>query len=331
MNITIIIPVYNAQPFLKECLDSVYKQTYKDWRCLIVNDGSTDESQSIIDEYCAKDKRFNFVFKENEKSAAKARAFAFDYINSEWVIFVDADDTIAVDCIEKLTARQEETGADIVVGRRVGCSIDLKEELWRIPTDNFDMSRILTGREACSLTLGGWQIGGITLFKRDLDKGLVAGAYMNSDEYLERLRLLRANKVAFVDANYYFRKNIGTSDMISVRMFDRTLVDMQLEKFVLHNFSDNEKIIKTLTWQRLFNLIYLEADYKKNRIIFTNEERKHIVRILKQSYNGLHRLRTIRYVPKHAWMTLFPHALFGFLAECYVEYKRNNGGTFYYR
>ena len=65
-DITVIVPIYNAATFLRDSLDSIVKQTYKDWKCILVNDGSPDNSQSIIDEYCAKDTRFVSFCKKNE-------------------------------------------------------------------------------------------------------------------------------------------------------------------------------------------------------------------------------------------------------------------------
>lgn len=64
--INIIIPVYNAFAYLGECLECIRNQSSKDWICYLVNDGSTDNSQLIIDEYCMQDERFEGLYKENE-------------------------------------------------------------------------------------------------------------------------------------------------------------------------------------------------------------------------------------------------------------------------
>lgn len=64
--INIIIPVYNAFVLLGECLDCIRNQSSKDWICYLMNDGSTDNSQLIIDEYCMQDERFEGLYKENE-------------------------------------------------------------------------------------------------------------------------------------------------------------------------------------------------------------------------------------------------------------------------
>ncbi len=93
MMFSIIIPVYNVEPYLRECLDSVLAQTFTDWECLCVDDGSTDASGTILDEYSAKDFRFR-VFHQENGGVSSARNLALDNARGEWVWFVDGDDVI---------------------------------------------------------------------------------------------------------------------------------------------------------------------------------------------------------------------------------------------
>ena len=91
---SIIIPVYNVAPYLRECLDSVLAQTFSDWECLCVDDGSTDESGAIIDEYAQKDPRFR-VFHKKNGGVSSARNLALDNVKGEWIGFLDGDDVLA--------------------------------------------------------------------------------------------------------------------------------------------------------------------------------------------------------------------------------------------
>lgn len=91
---SIIVPVYNVAPYLRECLDSVLSQTFTDWECLCVDDGSTDGSGAILDEYAAKAPRFR-VFHQPNAGVSAARNLALDNAKGEWVWFVDGDDAIA--------------------------------------------------------------------------------------------------------------------------------------------------------------------------------------------------------------------------------------------
>ena len=90
---SIIIPVYNVAPYLRECLDSVIAQTFTDWEAICVDDGSTDGSGAILDEYAAKDKRFRVIHQKNA-GVSVARNAAIELMHGDWFLFVDADDVI---------------------------------------------------------------------------------------------------------------------------------------------------------------------------------------------------------------------------------------------
>ena len=108
--ISIIIPVYNVEQYLMQCLDSVVNQTYKNLEIILVNDGSTDNSGKICDEYNLKDSRIKVVHKENG-GISSARNEGLKLSTGSYVAFVDADDYLEKQYIEKLV----ETDADIAV------------------------------------------------------------------------------------------------------------------------------------------------------------------------------------------------------------------------
>lgn len=92
--ISIIVPVYNVEKYLSQCLDSILSQTYTNWEAILVDDGSKDNSGKICDEYTAKDSRFK-VFHQENGGVSSARNFGIDNARGEWITFVDADDIIA--------------------------------------------------------------------------------------------------------------------------------------------------------------------------------------------------------------------------------------------
>lgn len=91
--ISIIVPVYNGDKYLSRCVDSILNQTFQDWELLLVDDGSTDKSGEICDEYATKDKRVKAFHKENG-GVSSARNIGLDNANGDWITFVDSDDFI---------------------------------------------------------------------------------------------------------------------------------------------------------------------------------------------------------------------------------------------
>ena len=104
--ISIIIPVYNAERILRRCLDSVQNQSYSDWECIIVDDGSKDSSPAICDEYAETDSRFKVIHKENG-GVSKARNTGLGQASGDWVTFVDSDDELPLDALKYFTEGME--------------------------------------------------------------------------------------------------------------------------------------------------------------------------------------------------------------------------------
>ncbi len=111
--ISIIVPVYNVEPYLRRCLDSIVVQTFTDWECILIDDGSSDNSGVICDEYASRDARFH-VFHQENKGVSAARNAGLDAARGEWIGFVDSDDWIESDMYSLLLEKGNET-TDIVI------------------------------------------------------------------------------------------------------------------------------------------------------------------------------------------------------------------------
>lgn len=118
MKVSVIIPVYNVEKYLRRCLDSVVNQTYKNLEIILVNDGSPDDSKEICEEYAAKHDNIQLISQENQGNSG-ARNTALKYITGEYVMFVDSDDWIELDAIEYCVESMKENNVDIVVTQMV--------------------------------------------------------------------------------------------------------------------------------------------------------------------------------------------------------------------
>lgn len=142
--VSVIIPVYNAEQFLKRCLNSVVRQTYSNIEILLVNDGSSDNSGAICDEYAINDQRVIVIHKENA-GPSKAREDGINQSKGGYLIFVDADDYIDSNMIEKMISVVDQ-GFDIVQCgfRKVNVNEKLIEIIKLKPT-------VVKGQKECAI------------------------------------------------------------------------------------------------------------------------------------------------------------------------------------
>ena len=224
--VSISVPVYNAEIFLRKSLDSLVNQTLKDIEIVIVNDGSTDSSESICREYAAKDHRIRLISKNNG-GLASARQAALEASTGQFFCACDADDWVEPDMYEKLYKKAVETGADIVMcdywseygnGRHVESHYQ------------YDVSKVedflndaLNGRFPCQV----WN----KMYKRDIfekykimwEPGINLG-----EDFLLMLKFFQHPvKVACIsDALYHYRREMGGpsyTNNISLKTFQQSL------------------------------------------------------------------------------------------------------------
>lgn len=120
--VSIVIPIYNADRFLNQCLCSIQHQTFSDWECILVDDGSTDISSIICDNFERNDKRFRVIHQPN-RGVSYARNAGIERTCGEFLSFVDPDDYIEADYLELLLDKQHGFDADVVFSA-VECFLD---------------------------------------------------------------------------------------------------------------------------------------------------------------------------------------------------------------
>ncbi|GEM_PF-2272692 len=335
VDLAIIVPVYNSEKYLEECLQSIANQTYKNYICVLVNDGSTDGSQTVIDAFCSRDKRFVSLVKHNEKSADMARKYAIERVATTWLMHVDADDVIVPDFVERMVKRQQQTDADLVCGRLVGCQNGIDGVDYTVPVPQFDMSQCLQGPTAFLQNIGGWAFSANAgvLYRRSLTEGITYKGYVNSDEYSQRLLVYNADKVAFEDVKYLYRTNEGISEHFSARIFSRTLTDQDLMDFVDYHYPYNSGKRQVIRKQYFFNLVYLIDDFYSHKQLLTKAEQFEIKSILKYSHTMFRTKINANAVntPPLQLFARLPYCLFKWFALLFVTLRRKKGRKYYYK
>ena len=152
--VSVVVPVYNTEPFLAECLHSLEKQTLTDIEIILVNDGSTDNSGRLLREYAGKDARFVYVEQENQGLSA-ARNTGMEHASGHYLAFLDSDDWLAENALQVLCAIAAKTRTDIVSGNTLAVHADGQVQSWE-----------RRGRE---LFATGTVVSGSTYFSRVMD------------------------------------------------------------------------------------------------------------------------------------------------------------------
>ncbi len=134
--VSIIIPMYNVAPHAKKCVESVLHQTYKELEIIIINDGSTDNTMSVVAPFRDLDERLKIISWPNHGVSA-ARNLGIEIATGEFIFFLDGDDWIADNCIERLICEQERENSDIVVGNYHRFRTSSSCFLIHVPEENY--------------------------------------------------------------------------------------------------------------------------------------------------------------------------------------------------
>lgn len=196
--ISVIIPAYNVAPYIRKSLDSVLNQTYKNLEIFLVDDGSTDETSTICDEYAQRDSRITVIHQQNAGLSA-ARNAGIERAKGEWIAFLDSDDWIEPHMYEILLKMAHENDADISTCKSRNCYLDENEPIaqddGQITVLNTD--EIIAGlysQEKVRFEV--WN----KLWRRSLVGNIrfkVGQIY--EDVYFDRTLFLRANKLVFIN------------------------------------------------------------------------------------------------------------------------------------
>ena len=257
--ISIVIPVYNAEAYLKECLDSILHQTYKNLQIIVIDDGSVDNSYQICGAMQQNDCRIELYYQENSGPSA-ARNIGLQYVKGEYLLFVDADDYLQMDAITKLRESMETEQADLacfewslvkegqIVGGHTYTTAEIratKEQMF----ENILLDDFLNG--------GGFlwnKMWRVTAIKKENMISFAKDLKKYEDKLWVLQNLLRCKKVVYVREKFYnyrllpYSLSHGKTSIDSARQF--FLATDRIVEFVRSDYSI--AIRKAERWSRTY-------------------------------------------------------------------------------
>ena len=205
---SIIIPVYNVASYLRECLDSVLAQTFTDWECLCVDDGSTDDSGFILDEYAQKDPRFRIFHKKNG-GVSSARNLALDNVRGKYIAFLDGDDRLNISLLAEMARIIVVEDADFIrfkFTRDMNASDEVGETYKRISSDSE-----IKAWSIRNLTKGGYCC--LSILKIEVCGRFPLGIKYAEDSLFMLEMATKVKKVVLSDIVGYHYRDVPTSAM----------------------------------------------------------------------------------------------------------------------
>lgn len=295
--ISIFIPIYNGEKYLSRTLDSILGQNYRDIEVLCVDDSSTDNSYSILQEYASHDPRIRLFQKPNGGCVPPSWRYIIPHIKGAFVLYMSQDDLLKPDTLELLVNRQQETGADAVIPHEIhyheGQPEDRQHHLRGV---HGDMTPILSGREAFRLMID-YSISGRALWSTRIvrETGMPADTF-NADELAQRLWILNCNKVAFSDAIFlYCRDN---PDAITTKHTPRhhegCLTNALLLQVAMRVFPDDTQLLTSMANGYYDYLLKMYIIYFQQKNAYTPKDRVRSKSCLRAAYRILHRKHSLK-------------------------------------
>lgn len=262
IKVSVIVPVYNVEEYLEKCLESLVNQTLKDIEIIIINDGSPDNSQEIIDKYQKKYKNIKAYLKENG-GLSDARNYGIKNANGEYLSFVDSDDYIDTTMLEKMYKLAKKENLDLVVCNTIniddtGNSIEINSNYNY--SDDTIKNYLLSPPMAC-----------IRIYKKELFKNIKfkKGIYYEDLELTPKL-VKYTKKIGFIDEGlYYYYQRIGS--IMKQKKFNNKLLDifdvLETNKLeLLKEYPDEVEYMYITHLLRTATLRFLEYDNYKELI-----------------------------------------------------------------
>lgn len=280
--VTVLTAVYNAERYLRQCLDSLKNQTLTDCQFICIDDCSTDASYAILQEYAKEDQRFQVLQTPVNSGQAKARNLGIQFATGKYIAMLDADDWYAPDTLEQTCRSMEETGAECAVMElMLHYEEDGREELYPIRSTQTEWG----GEEAFRLSLD-WSLHGVYVATTDLYKRFPYddSCRLYSDDNTTRLHYLNSAKVVLSQGRYYYRKHAASmTTACSIRRFDYMSANLSMKRQLeALELTDKQAILDFYERHRWLNVVDCYWYYRLHRDAFKTEEHQEIQALFTQ-------------------------------------------------
>ncbi len=278
--VTVLTAVYNAENYLRPCLDSLMNQSLADCQFICIDDSSTDGSLKILQEYADKDSRFLVLHQSSNQGQAHARNYGLQFATGEYVAMLDADDWYAPDTLERAYDALKVKDADCVVLRLMQCFEDGSMAEFPIKSSADEWS----GEEAFVLSLD-WSLHGLYVVKSTIHKQYPfdASCKLYSDDNSTRMHYLHSNRVVLCDGQYFYRKHSQSmTNACSIRRFDYMLANLSMKRQIeaeVQNGVIGDSILSLYEKHRWLNVVGCYWYYYQNRNLFATEEKEEISQV----------------------------------------------------
>ncbi len=229
--VSVILPVYNTEKYLKDCLDTIVNQTLKEIEIICVDDGSTDNSLNILKEYASKDKRITLITQEN-LFAGVARNVGINLAKGEYLSFLDSDDFFELDMLEGMYNQGLKNNVDIVICKFTKYN-ELSKKFQKPEGINCNFKKenpIFSPNEKTDNLFNiAFTVAWNKIFKRNLildNKIFFQSLITRNDTYFSCVAMVHANNIQLLDKSYYYyrynRQNslVNTSDKYPLTFYD---------------------------------------------------------------------------------------------------------------
>ena len=251
--VSVIIPVYNVEPFLERCLGSVLSQTYANIEIILINDGSTDKSPQICDEYAKKDSRIVVIHKQNG-GQSDARNFGLDICKGDYISFVDSDDWIEPTYIEDLLNLIQKENVDIAI-----CELERTRLYKKVQSSQDTKLQLYTPMQAIKRLFLQREISFIApyckIYKQSLFENIrFPVGKVHEDEFVSHLIFYKATKIAYTSKILYYYFQRAGSTMGTPHPYELLEAEEEQFDFILnHNMTDLQASqARLICWQILY-------------------------------------------------------------------------------